>query len=155
MRKLISDGLRVALISALPITELRGAIPLALTIYEMSVFPAYFFAILGNIVPAFFLLLYLKPFSDFLCRWRLFNVFFEWLFKRTRRKNKEKFEKYGALFLLFFVAIPLPITGAWTGSIAAFVFGIRFWYAFPMIVGGIMVSGVIVTLASLGIISFI
>ena len=152
---MINDGLRVALLSALPITELRGAIPLALTIYKMPIFPAYIFAVLGNVVPAIFLLLYLKPFSDFLCRWHFFNTFFKWLFKRTRRNSEEKFEKYGALFLLLFVAIPLPVTGAWTGSVAAFVFGIRFWYAFPMIVGGIIISGVIVTLASLGIISFI
>lgn len=154
MRKLINDGLRIALLSTLPITELRGAIPLALTIYKMSVFPTYIFAVLGNIVPAIFLLLYLKPFSDFLCRWCLFNMFFEWLFKRTRR-HEEKYEKYGALFLLFFVAIPLPGTGAWTGSVAAFVFGIRFWYAFPTIVGGVMIAGIIVTLTSLGIINFI
>ncbi len=121
----------------------------------MPVFPAYIFAVLGNIVPAIFLLLYLKPFSDFLCQWRLFNMFFEWLFKRTRRNNVEKYEKYGALFLLFFVAIPLPVTGAWTGSVAAFVLGIRFWYAFPTIVGGVMIAGIIVTLASLGVINFI
>lgn len=151
---MINDGLRIALLSTLPITELRGAIPLALTIYKMPVFPTYIFAVLGNIVPAIFLLLYLKPFSDFLCRWCLFNAFFEWLFKRTRR-HEEKYEKYGALFLLFFVAIPLPGTGAWTGSVAAFVFGIRFWYAFPMIVGGVMIAGIIVTLTSLGIINFI
>lgn len=152
---MINDGLRVALLSALPITELRGAIPLALTIYKMPVFPAYIFAVLGNIVPAIFLLLFLKPFSEYLRRWHFFDIFFEWLFKRTRRNNQGKFEKYGALFLLFFVAIPLPVTGAWTGSVAAFVFGIRFWYAFPMIVGGVMIAGVIVTLTSLGIISFI
>ncbi len=151
---MINDGLRIALLSTLPITELRGAIPLALTIYKMPVFPTYIFAVLGNIVPAIFLLLYLKPFSDFLCRWCLFNMFFEWLFKRTRR-HEEKYEKYGALFLLFFVAIPLPGTGAWTGSVAAFVFGIRFWYAFPTIVGGVMIAGIIVTLTSLGIINFI
>ena len=151
---MINDGLRIALLSTLPITELRGAIPLALTIYKMSVFPTYIFAVLGNIVPAIFLLLYLKLFSDFLCRWCLFSMFFEWLFKRTRR-HEEKYEKYGALFLLFFVAIPLPGTGAWTGSVAAFVFGIRFWYAFPTIVGGVMIAGIIVTLTSLGIINFI
>ena len=120
----------------------------------MPVFPAYFFAVLGNIVPVIFLLLYLKPFSDFLCRWHFLNIFFKWLFKRTYQ-YEEKIEKYGALFLLVFVAVPLPGTGAWTGSIAAFVFGIRFWYAFPAIVGGIIIAGIIVTLTSLGIISFI
>jgi len=152
---LINDGLRIALISALPLSELRVAIPIALTIYKMPVFPAYFFAVLGNIVPAIFLLLFLKPFSEYLRRWHYFNIFFEWLFKRTRRDTEKKFEKYGAIFLLFFVAVPLPLTGAWTGSAAAFIFGIRFWYAFPTIVGGVMIAGVIVTLASLGIISFI
>jgi uncharacterized membrane protein len=151
---LIINILKIAFISALPITELRGAIPIALTIYKMPVFPAYFFAVLGNIVPVIFLLLYLKPFSDFLCRWHFLNIFFKWLFKRTHQ-YEEKFEKYGALFLLVFVAVPLPGTGAWTGSIAAFVFGIRFWYAFPAIVGGIIIAGIVVTLTSLGIISFI
>jgi uncharacterized membrane protein len=151
---LIINILKIAFISALPITELRGAIPIALTIYKMPVFPAYFFAVLGNIVPVIFLLLYLKPFSDFLCRWHFLNIFFKWLFKRTHQ-YEEKFEKYGALFLLVFVAVPLPGTGAWTGSIAAFVFGIKFWYAFPAIVGGIIIAGIIVTLTSLGIISFI
>ncbi len=151
---MIINILKIAFISALPITELRGAIPIALTIYKMPVFPAYFFAVLGNIVPVIFLLLYLKPFSDFLCRWHFLNIFFKWLFKRTHQ-YEEKFEKYGALFLLVFVAVPLPGTGAWTGSIAAFVFGIRFWYAFPAIVGGIIIAGIVVTLTSLGIISFI
>lgn len=151
---MIINILKIAFISALPITELRGAIPIALIIYKMPIFPAYFFAVLGNIVPVIFLLLYLKPFSDFLCRWHFLNIFFKWLFKRTHQ-YEEKFEKYGALFLLVFVAVPLPGTGAWTGSIAAFVFGIRFWYAFPAIVGGIIIAGIIVTLTSLGIISFI
>jgi len=151
---LIINILKIAFISALPITELRGAIPLALTIYKIPIFLAYFFAVLGNILPVIFLLLYLKPFSDFLCRWYFLNIFFKWLFKRTYQ-HKEKFEKYGALFLLVFVAVPLPGTGGWTGSIAAFVFGIRFWYAFSAIVGGIIIAGIIVTLTSLGIISFI
>ena len=152
---MINDGLRIALLSALPIAELRGAIPIALTIYKMPVFSAYIFAVLGNIVPAIFLLLFLKPFSEYLRQLYYFDIFFEWLFKRTRRNTEKKFEKYGALFLLFFVAIPLPVTGAWTGSAAAFVFGIRFWFAFPAIAGGVMIAGVIVTLASLGIINFI
>ncbi|MBU4602339.1 small multi-drug export protein [bacterium] len=121
----------------------------------MPAFSAYIFAVLGNIVPAIFLLLFLKPFSEYLRQWYYFDIFFEWLFKRTRRNSEGKFEKYGALFLLFFVAIPLPATGAWTGSVAAFIFGIRFWYAFPTIVGGVMIAGVIVILASLGVIRFI
>jgi len=124
---LINDGLRIALIAALPISELRGAIPIALTIYKMPAFLAYIFAVLGNIVPAIFLLLFLKPFSEYLRQWRYFDIFFKWLFTRTRRNTEEKFEKYGAIFLLFFVAIPLPVTGAWTGS-AAFSRCIYLWH---------------------------
>jgi uncharacterized membrane protein len=146
------NAMKVALIAALPISELRGAIPLALTVYKMPIIQAYFCAVLGNILPVVFLLLYLRPFFIFLRRWHYFELFFSWLFKRTRR-HEEQYEKFGALFLLFFVAVPLPVTGAWTGSVAAFVFGIRFKYAFPSILGGIIIAGLIVSLTSLGIIS--
>jgi len=146
------DGIKVALISALPISEIRVAIPIALSLYKMPVIQAYLFALLGNTIPVIFLLLYLGPFSVFLRRWYFFDLFFTWLFKRTQR-HEEKYEKYGALFLLFFVAIPLPVTGAWTGCAAAFMFGIRFKYAFPSIIGGVIIAGLIVSLASLGLIS--
>ncbi len=132
--------------------ELRGAIPIAISYYHLPVLPSYVFAVLGNLVPAIFLLLYLKPFSDFLRRCYIFDLFFCWLFQRTR-KHEKKYEKYGAFFLLFFVAIPLPVTGVWTASVAAFLFGIRFWYAFPMIFIGVIIAGLIVTCTNLGIIS--
>ncbi len=151
---MVIDLLKVFLLSTLPVLELRGAIPIAVNYYHLPIIHSYIFSVLGNLVPVVFLLLYLKPFSDFLRRWHVFDLFFTWLFRRTRR-HEEKYEKYGALFLLFFVAIPLPITGAWTGSVAAFLFGIRFCYSFPMIAGGVIVAGLIVTLANLGIINII
>lgn len=151
---MIINLIKVFLLSTLPVLELRGAIPIAISYYKLPVIPSYLFSVIGNLVPAVFLLLYLKPFSDFLRKWHFFDIFFSWLFKRTRRHEK-KYEKYGALFLLFFVAIPLPITGVWTGSVAAFLFGIRFWYAFPMMVGGVIIAGIIVTGTNLGIINLI
>ncbi len=132
--------------------ELRGAIPIAINYYKLPVISSYLFAVLGNILPAIFLLIYLKPFSDFLRKWHIFDLFFNWLFKRTGRHEK-KYEKYGALFLLFFVSIPLPVTGVWTASAAAFLFGIRFWYALPMMIGGVMIAGIIVTAATLGVVN--
>lgn len=144
--------MKIAFLSTLPVTELRGAIPIGLNFYHLPVWPNYFFAVLGNMVPALFLLKYLKPFSDFLRRWCFFDRFFSWLFRRTGKYEK-KYEKYGALFLFFFVAIPFPGTGVWTGSVAAFLFGIRFCYAFPMMVGGVVSAGIIVTLANMGIIN--
>ena len=85
----------------------------------------------------------------------MFSRFFDWLFERTRRKHSKRFETYQELALLFFVAIPLPITGAWSGSVAAFVFGIPAKKAIPFIIMGVLVSGVIVSLITQGIISVI
>lgn len=149
---MISNLIKVAFLAALPVTELRGAIPVGLNLYNLPVLPTFLFAVLGNIVPALLLLRYLKPFSDLLRRWSAFDLFFSWLFKRTR-KYEEKYEKYGALFLLFFVAVPLPGTGVWTASVAAFLFGIRLSYAFFMMSAGVFIAGVIVTLADIGLIS--
>ncbi len=149
---MINNLIKIAFLSTLPVTELRGAIPIAISYYHLPVLPSYLFAVLGNLIPAIFLLIYLKPFSEFLRRWHVFDLFFSWLFQRTR-KHEKRYEKYGALFLLFFVAIPFPGTGVWTGSVAAFLFGIRFWYAFPMMVGGVIIAGLIVTWANLGIIN--
>lgn len=149
---MLNDLIKIAFLSTLPVTELRGAIPIGLNFYQLPVWSTYLFAVLGNIIPAIFLLKYLKPFSDFFRKWFFLDKFFSWLFARTGKYEK-KYEKYGALFLFFFVAIPLPGTGVWTGSVAAFLFGIRFWYAFPMMVGGVCVAGIIVTLANLGLIN--
>ncbi|MGE4413061.1 MAG: COG2426 family protein [Candidatus Caldatribacteriota bacterium] len=149
---MINNLIKVAILSTLPITELRGAIPVGINLYHLPVLPTYLFSVLGNIIPAFFLLIYLKPFSDFLRRWSIFDLFFSWLFQRTRR-YESRYEKYGALFLFLFVSIPLPGSGVWTASVVAFIFGIRFWYAFPMMIAGVAVAGLIVTGANLGIIN--
>ena len=146
------------IIATLPISELRGAIPWALAAPPvgggLSWQSAYVFAVLGNFLPVIPILLFLEPIANFLRRYRLFDKFFAWLFARTRRKGK-LIEKYEALGLILFVAIPLPVTGAWTGTVAAFIFGIELKYAVPCILLGILLAGVIVTLASLGVINFL
>ena len=141
------------LIAMVPISELRGAIPWALTSGGLGWEKAYLFSCLGNFLPVVPLLLYLDPVSGWLMRRSsLMRRFFHWLFARTRRRSKVV-ERYEALGLVIFVAIPLPVTGAWTGTVAAFLCGIRFWYALPAIASGILLAGVVVTLASLGVIS--
>ena len=145
----VLEILWVILTAMTPISELRGAIPLALFKLGMSPVQAYIYSVIGNMLPVIPLLLFLEPVSNWLRRYRSFDRFFDWLFARTRRYN-DRMEKYGALGLFSFVAIPLPMTGAWTGCAAAFVFGIRFKYAFPTILAGVLVAGVIVTLWYLG-----
>lgn len=145
----VPHWLAVMVIGALPISELRGAIPVAMGIYGMGPFEAYFLSVLGNIIPVVPLLLFLEPVSGYLRRYHIFDVFFTWLFSRTRRNHTENFEKYGLLALTLFVAVPLPVTGAWTGCAAAFVFGIKFKHSLPAIAAGVMIAGVIVTVLTM------
>ncbi|MFP4654597.1 MAG: COG2426 family protein [Methanohalobium sp.] len=133
------------LLSALPFSELRGSIPVALVIYNMDPVLAYCLGVLGNMFPVIPILLFLSPVSAYLRRFKSWDYFFTWLFARTHRRHSEKFEKYGTLALVLFVAIPLPVTGAWTGCVAAFVFGIKFRHALMAIFSGVLISGVIVT----------
>ncbi|NOZ56710.1 MAG: small multi-drug export protein [Calditrichaeota bacterium] len=144
-----------ALLSMLPITELRGAIPWALASPPygggLGWQQAFLYCVLGNLVPIVPLLLLIEKAHQWLARYAFWDRFFEKMFARTRRRGKVV-EKYKAIGLTLFVGIPLPGTGAWTGALAAFVFGIPFRYAFPAIVAGVVIAGVLVTLASMGVI---
>lgn len=138
--------LAVVTIAMLPVFELRGAIPVAIGVYGMTPGRAFVLGVAGNMVPVLPLLTLLGPVSDWLSRHsRQFERFFDWLFARTRRRGEERYRRWGALALIPFVAIPLPVTGAWTGCAAAFVFGIPTRYAFPTILLGVGIAGVIVT----------
>ena len=130
-----------------PVGELRASLPVALTMYNMNWPLAFFVSVLGNLVPIVFMLLFLGPVSKWLSlRFKICNRFFFWLFERTKKKSSARIEKYGSIALVSFVAIPLPFTGAWTGSIAAFLFGIPFKKAFPLIAVGVVIAGIIVLL---------
>ena len=132
----------VIALGALPVSELRGAIPLGLGL-GFSPLKAYVLAFAGNLIPVVPLLFFLQPISDKLRHIKLFERFFNWLFERTRKKATlvEKFEVLG---LILFVAIPLPVTGAWTGCVAATLFKIRFRYAFLAIALGVTIAGIVV-----------
>ncbi len=150
---MISYELQTFIIAATPLIELRGAIPIALFNYGLPVSSAFIFSVLGNIFPVIFILLFLEKVSNFLSRKsKLFKRFFDWLFTRTRKNNQRNYERFKDLFLVLFVSIPLPVTGAWTGSLCAFLFDIPFKKALPLILLGVVIAGVIVTSISLGII---
>jgi uncharacterized membrane protein len=96
----------------------------------------------------------LEPVSNRLRRFKIWSRFFDWLFERTKKKA-DTIQKYEALGLAIFVAIPLPMTGAWSGVVAASLFKIRFRYAFIAIIAGVIGAGLIVSvLCTLGIISW-
>lgn len=147
----VPGGLATFLLAMSPIFELRGSIPVGIGVYDLSPMNAYLISVVGNIIPVIFLLLFLQPVANYLMRFRYGKIFFDWLFSRTYRKHAENHRKYGLLALIFFVSLPLPVTGAWTGSVIAFLFGLKFKYAFPAIVLGIFIAGAIVTTSVMGI----
>jgi uncharacterized membrane protein len=141
----------VIVLAMLPIGELRGALPVALTLYGLPLIPAMLLSVVGNMLPVYFILTFLEkvvPWSR--TRSQYAERFWEWLFERTRRKLEGKVEKYGPWALAMFVAVPLPVTGAWTGSVAAFVFGVPKTKAFFSTLLGVCIASIIVAVVTLG-----
>lgn len=137
----------------LPILELRGAIPIGIVEYEIPFQIVFLIAIFGNILPIFFIVWFMEKFIRIryenglklpkLLHSKLLN---------TEKKAKNNIEKVGELALIPFVAIPLPLTGAWTAILVAFIFKIPYKRAIPLIFIGLIISGIIVTLSTLGLI---
>ena len=144
----VSDEAKVFLISMVPIFELRGAIPIGIIGYKLPFVKVFFIAIAGNMVPIFFILLLFDWVTKLFFRVPILKRLLEAIFKRTRSKSKiiEKYEEVG---LMLFVAIPLPITGAWTGSLAAYLMGLKFWKSMLFIFLGVLCAAVVVTTLTL------
>jgi len=152
---MIPAWLMTMIVAALPISEVRGAIPLGIGIYDLSPFDVYLLSVFGNLLPIIPLLLFLGPVSNYLRRFPLGDRFFTWLFARTRKKYIQDHENFGLTALAIFVAIPLPLTGAWTGCAVAFLLGFKFWPSFAAIAAGVLIAGAIVTAATMGAIIII
>lgn len=143
--------LAVLVCSMLPILELRGGIPLGhYLLGSAHWFEIYIYGVLGNFLPVVPILRLLAPAERLLRRWPLCDRFFGWLFARTERRAGI-IKRYGRPGLVLFVAIPAPMTGAWTGSVAAYLLRLSPRQALPCISLGILIAGGLVTLASLGI----
>lgn len=146
----------VMLLGALPIAESRVAVPMAISVFNLTSLEAIFYATAGAALPLVLLLSLLGPISGYLINHSgLARKFFDWLFSRTRHKFIGRYEKYGLLALTLFVAIPLPISGFWTGAAAAFVFGIPKKKAFIFIIFGVIISGSAMALATTGVLEFL
>mgnify|MGYP001578965861 CR=1 FL=1 len=157
------------LMGALPISEVRGAIPLAIFGFGFEPLKAYLLAVLGNLLPILPVLFFLHYFSEYLMHKSYWiNRFLSWLFQYTRERHEKHFAKreethhhYHYLrdigrfaALLIFVAVPLPLTGVWSGILAAFVFGLPFWRSALALALGVAAAGQIIMLIALGILSF-
>lgn len=144
---------QIMILSAVPITELRATIPIAIGL-GMEPLTALLYALLGNFIPIIPLLLWLPGLINLLVKYNHSKKLVQWVLARTRAKSA-KLQKYEALGLMLIVSVPLPLTGVWSGSIAAFLFGIPFRMALPAITLGMVIAGVLVTLASMGFYSIV
>jgi uncharacterized membrane protein len=135
------------LLATLPILELRGALPVAI-LGGLPLWSAYPLAVAGNMIPIPFIIWLLEPGTNLVRRWSLGDRFVEWLFARTRRKGA-KIEQYEMWGLIMFVAIPLPVTGAWTGSMAGHLFGLKWYKTLLSCFLGVCIAGVIMSVLSI------
>ncbi len=141
----------VVAVAMLPVFELRGAIPAAYAMGMKDPILIYVLAVIGNFLPVLPILFLVGPAERHLRRFRTMDRFFTWLFQRTVSRS-DVIKKYESLGLILFVAIPLPMTGAWTGSLAAYLFKLPLRMAIPCIILGILIAGVVVSLLSQGVI---
>lgn len=152
----MSEYLKLLLTAMAPIGELRAAIPIGLTVFKLGVIETYIISVIGNMIPILIIIFLLEPISNLLSKhFKFFKWFFNWLFEHTRKRHSHKFEVLEEITLVTFVAIPLPMTGAWSGALASFVFGIPPKKSLPLIFLGVLIAGVIVTLITLGVKSVI
>jgi len=148
---LLIPEVAIIVIAMLPVFELRLSIPMAIFQFHFSVMKAYILSVIGNIIIIIPLLVFFRYLLRELESIRFMGKFFRWWFSNVNRHSKVV-EKWGFWGLVFFVSIPLPGTGAWSGAIAANLFNFHVKKAFVAITIGVLIAGVLVALASIGVI---
>jgi len=144
--------LQVFFVSLLPLIELRGAIPWGIMKLNLDWGPVLALAIISNILIVPFIWLFLKFGQKLLVKIKIGKRFWDWLVIRVQKKFSGKYYSAGLIGLLLFVAIPLPGTGVWTGTLAGYLFGFRKRDVFKAMLGGVVIAGIIVTVLTLGIV---
>ena len=144
----------VFLISMLPVIELRGAIPVGIIGLEMDPIIVAVASVIANFIPVPFILLFIRRILQWMKGTKRLAGIANWVERRAHKKS-DKVQKSAMVGLFLFVAIPLPGTGAWTGSLIAALLDTRMKYALPTILAGVVAAGVLVTLISTGALSFL
>lgn len=143
----------VIIISILPVIELRGAIPVAILLFKIPWPQAVALSVIGNMLPIAFVLLFFEMLVGFISKTPGGKRFADWMIHRAETKGKS-LQRYQALGLIIFVGIPLPGTGAWTGSLIASVFKFRFWHSlFYILLGVLMAAAIVTPLTLLGLLA--
>ena len=150
---MLKKYLIVFFISMVPLIELPGAIPYAIG-YNLPILPSYIIAIIGNMLPVPIIYLFARRVLEFGKDKKYIGKFFTWCLKKGEAGGKKLQEKagkglYWALFI--FVGIPLPGTGAWTGTLAASILDMDFKKSVIAVMAGVILAGIIMGILSLGI----
>ena len=153
MNKLFKDYFWVFFISMVPIVELRGAIPIGVGM-GLPFIPTYLIAAFGNMIPVPFILLLVKPVLQFMAKFKVFTKLVNFVMEKGHNAGA-KFgnAKYWALYT--FVAIPLPGTGAWTGSLAAVLLDLDKGKSLMAVFAGVLTAGIIMGVVSYGLLGAI
>lgn len=132
--------------SMIPWVEARYIMYYAMEFLHWQWWQALPLAVIGNMLPIPFILLFFKHVEKFLRNYRSWTRLMDWLFAKTRKRADAKIKKYEHLGLLVFVAIPLPFTGAWTGALIAYLFGLKFAKSLITIFIGVIIAAAIITI---------
>ena len=139
--------------SMIPIIELRGAIPLGAAL-GLPFWQNFLLSVVGNMLPVPIILLFVKKVLAFMayCKIKLFNKVANYVYAKAE-KNREKIEKYSFWGVALFVGIPLPMTGAWTGTLVAAIINMKFWKAVLSALIGVVCAAVVMSLLSYGVVA--
>ena len=156
MFDLLPEWFQIFFGSMIPFLESRYIIPYAMWEFNWQWWEALPLAILGNIIPIPFVLIFFKYVEKYLRKFVFWANIMNKIFERTRMRANKKIENYETLGLLLFVAIPLPFTGAWTGSLIAYLFDLNFYRSIFIIFLGIIISvSIMIVLYSMGLLIWI
>jgi uncharacterized membrane protein len=144
--------LLVFITSAVPVIEQRGAIPVGILAYGIDPWTVFFVSLLGSMLPFPFIYFFIRPVFEFIKQKTRLGKLVEKIEKRTLAKSGQ-IVKYEAWGLMLFVGVPLPGTGIWTGTLAAVLLNMKLKYAFPAVLGGAVISAILITLGVTGAIS--
>ena len=143
----------VVFVSMLPFLELRASIPLGILAFGLPPVQVFLVAIISNMLIVPVILLLFERVEEWLRKYPFWAKRMDWLFERTRKRATTKVERYEALALILFVGVPLPGTGAWTGSLIAYLFGMDIKKSFIYISIGVLIAGVAIFAMSVGALS--
>ena len=153
MNKLFKDYFWVFFVSMLPIVELRGAVPIGVGM-GLPFINTYLIAAFGNMIPVPFILWLVKPVLKYMAKFKIFTKLVNFVLEKGHNAGAKFGDaKYWALYA--FVAVPLPGTGAWTGSLAASLLDLDKGKSFVAVMGGVLTAGIIMGIASYGLLGAI